>query len=191
MLSRTRAPRVPFRRRATDPAGCRAGSGKRRAATAAVGRRRERGQPISGAAVGVIGAGSLACADHRSRKVAFSLKARGRLSRSGHRCPYAVPVATQGARSCIHGRISIGEEALAAALARRRDANLRLPPAASGTRRGRAPFVTQLHCAKGIKPMVYGFSVFLFAAIAALVVALVADTALADRALKKRQTEPR
>ena len=39
--------------------------------------------------------------------------------------------------------------------------------------------------------MVYGFSVFLLAAIVALVMALVADTALADRALKKRQMEPR
>jgi hypothetical protein len=38
---------------------------------------------------------------------------------------------------------------------------------------------------QGIKPMVYDFSVLL-AAIVALVVALVADPALADRALKKR-----
>jgi hypothetical protein len=83
-----RAPRVPFRRRATDPAGCRAGSGKRRAAPAAVGRRRERDPPISGAAGAKIGACSLAWHHGGSRKVAFSLNARGRsLSRSGHRCP--------------------------------------------------------------------------------------------------------
>jgi hypothetical protein len=78
MLSRTRAPRVPFRRRATDRAGCRAGSGKRRAATGAVGRRRERGPPISGEAGAKIGACSLACHHGGSRKVAFSLNARGR-----------------------------------------------------------------------------------------------------------------
>jgi hypothetical protein len=78
--SLSRAPRVPFRRRATDLTGYRAGSGKRRGVPAAVGRQRRRGPPISGAAEGVIGAGSLACPDHRGRKVAFSLNARGRTS---------------------------------------------------------------------------------------------------------------
>jgi hypothetical protein len=39
--------------------------------------------------------------------------------------------------------------------------------------------------------MLFAFSVFLLAAIVALVVALVADTAAADRALKKRRPESR
>jgi hypothetical protein len=39
--------------------------------------------------------------------------------------------------------------------------------------------------------MVYGFSVFLLAAIVALVAALITDTALADRALKKRRAQRR
>jgi hypothetical protein len=119
MLSGTRAPRVPFRRRATDPAGCRARSGKRRAATAAVGRRRERGPPISGAAGAKIGACSLAWHHGGSRKVAFSLNARGRsLSRSGHRCPRPPLVAAQGARQ-LHARFRLTRKPLAAAFARR------------------------------------------------------------------------
>jgi hypothetical protein len=36
--------------------------------------------------------------------------------------------------------------------------------------------------------MIFAFSVFLLGAIVALVVALVADTAMADRAVKKRRT---
>jgi hypothetical protein len=82
-----RAARVPFRRRATDPTSCRAGSDKRRAVLAAVGRRREQGPPISGAAGAKIGVCSLAWHHGGSRKIAFSLNSRGRLSRSGHRCP--------------------------------------------------------------------------------------------------------
>jgi hypothetical protein len=40
-------------------------------------------------------------------------------------------------------------------------------------------------------PMVYVLSVFLLAAIIALAAALIADNVVADRTLKKRQTEPR